>query len=238
MSDNLVISKQCYIIGGGNSINEGISLGLKEYLKDRFVITCNFSCYHFDSTLTTFIDLDFILGILNRKNNTEPIISHSHIEKIQSLPLLIGNGNNNLPNVINLKLSGKYSQNILTDGCYGCLTGIYSITLASWLMDFTGELFLLGFDFTREGQTHYYNEPAHRGINKVDFYNRHNPNKFFEVFNEKQPNIKIYNVNPNSNIECFPKIKYEQMFNKINQYLINKQEVQTCITSRFQKNLQ
>ncbi len=226
------IPKECYIIGGGFSIKEHIPQ-IQELIKDKFSITTNFSCHHFDSTLTTFVDLDFILGILFRKPNEAPIINLSHIEKIKSLPLLIGNGNNNLLNVINLKLSGKYSQNILTDGCYGCLTGIYSITLASWLMDFNGEIYLFGFDFTKEGQTHYYNELAHRGINKVDFYNRHDPSKFFEVFNEKQPNVKIWNVNPNSNIDCFEKIDYKNMFNKIDNRLINQIELNKLIRRKI-----
>ncbi len=226
------IPKQCYIIGGGYFIKEHIPQ-IQELIKDQFVITTNFSCYHFDSTLTTFIDLDYILGILFRKPNEAPIINLSHIEKIKSLPLLIGNGNNNLPNVINLKLSGKYSQNILVDGCYGCLTGIYSITLASWLMDFQGEIYLLGFDWTKEGQTHYYTDILHRGIGKIDFYNKHNPTKFFEVFNEKQPKVKIYNVSPSSNIESFEKINYHQMFKKIGNYPINQNELRQKIKKKL-----
>lgn len=232
MSGTLVIPKQTIIIGGGTSISPHLPQ-IQELIKNNFSITCNCSCYHFNSTLTTFVDLDFILGILKREKNKKPVISRSHIEKIQSLPLLIGNGNDSLPNVINLHLSNKYSQNILKDGCYGCLTGIYSITLASWLMDFSGEIYLLGFDWTKNGQTHYYTDIPHRGIGKIDFYNRHNPNKFFEVFNEKQPNIKIYNVNPNSNIECFEKINYHQMFNKLDNCPINQIELRQQIKEKL-----
>ena len=75
-----MILNECIIIGGGKSVQEGISLGLKERIKDKFVITCNFSCYHFDSTLTTYLDKDFYLGDLNPKEINSSIISSLSLE--------------------------------------------------------------------------------------------------------------------------------------------------------------
>jgi hypothetical protein len=94
-------------------------------------------------------------------------------------------------------------------------------------------IYLLGFDWTRrtglperdpnynpksDVQIHFYNDIKHRGVGYVGYYENHNPSKEFDKLIKKD--VKVYNVSPESNINSFEKITYEQffkqIFNKIN----------------------
>lgn len=235
-----MIPKEIIIIGGGTSIKEGISIGLKEKLQNKFVITCNFSCYHFDSTFTTYIDKNFYLGDLNPAQIKEK--NQNHIEKLKSLPLIVGNKFTEekqyyYPNTIPVKQCGTYyHENILENGFYsgGLLCGIFAISLAMYLINYSGVLYCLGFDWTKEGNTHYYSkeEINHRGQGFTKFYKSHNPQKYFEPFT-KEKNIKIYNVSPSSNINCFEKIDYTTFFSKLNNVVYNQNELREYVKGEF-----
>jgi hypothetical protein len=200
---------ECIIIGGGKSIKEGIELGLKNLLKDKFVITCNYAYRHFTPTIETFVDGDFY------KDN---------LETLKTLPCIIGNKSQVaekylLPNTT-LYPPGSiyYGKDSLEKGVYSpILTGIWSITLAICLMKQQGTIYLLGYDWTQEGDTHYYSkeEINHRGQGRVTFYKKHNADKYFKTFLIEK-NIKIYNVSLNSQLQSFEKISYLSFFNLLN----------------------
>lgn len=238
------IPKECIIIGGGTSINDGLSLGLKDKIEDKFVITTNFSCYHFNSTFTTYIDKDFYEGVLNPHISHE--INQEHVNKLKSLPLIIGNkfaiDYKYYDNTIPVQCCNNYySKDFLKKGFYtGNLTGIFSISLTGFLMNFEGIIYLLGFDWNKRPiesvdrnnynpnsnlDTHYYKkEIQHKGIGYVGYYENHNPNNYFKYFLEEK-NLKIYNVSLNSNIECFEKVSYEEIFKLLNKEVYNQEEI-------------
>jgi len=84
------------------------------------------------------------------------------------------------------------------------------------------EIYLLGFDFGLEnGESHYYNHTKHRGqLPQVNSWYKRNEKDngadyFYKPFIERYPNVKIYNVNVNSKINCFHKISDYEFFSKI-----------------------
>jgi len=200
--------KQLIIIGGGSSINEGLSKELKEKIKDKFVIGCNYAFNFFDNlTITTYVDREFYKK------------QHQNIEGLQ---LIVGQKATDAPKMLNtyfIEGFSTYKRN-LKGGIYKAnLVGLYSLSLGIFLLD-EGEIFLLGFDYGGKGKdkkgrkiTHFYQGGInHRGIGKTNYYDmKGRADKDFGVYN-KEKKCKIYNVSLNSRINVFPKITYEQFF--------------------------
>jgi len=205
---------QLIIIGGGTSIREGIDKNLWNKLEGKFTIGTNYSFNYHISTILCYLDNKFF---------------QEQKENLQTLPLIItkDHKNNQLSNNIMMKLNNKGSRN-LNNGVYkGSLTGIFALSLAVYLLD-EGEIFLLGYDYgasgyntaqdgkTKHAITHFYQGKLHhRGVGKVNYYNtKDRAKRDFEPF-EKEKKIKIYNVSMASNIPTFPKISYEEFFQKL-----------------------
>jgi hypothetical protein len=237
--------KQAIIIGGGKSLQEGIEKGLQSFISDKFSIVCNLGYRYFKGTFMSFLD---------------PCTYTDNKISLASEPLIIGLDTNNssipapLPkNLILLKGNTQLEKGKeLSKGIYNpTLTGMWSIGLALFLMDYSGEIYLLGYDWTKRtneekkqgysvkgnddkphSQTHFYSD-KHRGQGSVDFYERNDPAFYFRDF-LKESNVKIYNVSLISNMEVFPKISYDEFFKKINtqysqdelrSYILQKLEV-------------
>jgi len=191
--------KDVVIIGGGPSIQEGIDKGLKEFLKDKFVIVINNVFKHFNGTLLTFMDAESFYA-RNKKiiDNYPLVVSKKH-------PDIKKSKNNYLFNVSDI-YHGKKSLDI--NKIYNKkLTGIFSITLSICLN--AKKIYLLGYDFTKgKSKTHFYDNSYYGLL----FYNNvGNPNKMFDVFNN---DAKIINVSMESNITCFPKMTYNDFLNE------------------------
>jgi len=245
----MTIPKQIILIGGGASISEGLSLGLKDKIRDKFVITLNFSFKHFDSIFTMFVDHDFYNGnIVKDSKDNFTIQDKEFFDLLRKQRLLVGTNTLSViegmkrtksDNTIFLKSRDTYDRDI-KDGLYKeTLVGVAALTLSQYLMNFSGEIFILGYDWTVQVKekldpknyvthhydvnTHYYSdeETNHRGQHFTGYYQVHDPNNFFKHYNE--PNIKIYNVSLNSNISNFEKISYERMFELLDKETYNKE---------------
>lgn len=245
------MNKYIIIIGGGYSIQQGISLGLKEKIQDKFVIACNYAYKHFDSTLVTFYDNEFYKSTHLYKN---PYI----YDELKNLPLIIGldiynNTKIKHPNTILVKENREQycSKESLIKGFYsGTLVGIFSLSLACFLLEGNGTIILLGFDWNKRiikdannnifvpindpVITHYYDksEINHRGIGYVGYYQNHNPNDIFNKFNIEK-GIKIYNVSPDSNINNFEKINYNKFFELLSTEKINQEDLRKEIIKKL-----
>lgn len=239
-----MIPKECVIIGGGKSIQEGIALGLKDRIKDKFVIACNYAYKHFDCTFLAFMDIDFYVKDSERQQIYRDKYPDIY-EELKLVPLIVGYkqnpelGKSILPNTL---IIDKPFKDIQIN-----LTGIFALSLAVKLKVET--VFLLGFDWTRltEEQKgnkicssslnynidiHYYgNEIKHRGSGYVNFYEGHNPSNYFKFF--EKCSSKIYNVSLNSNITSFEKISYEQMFNLLSTNKYNQEELRVEIKNKL-----
>ena len=238
---------QIIIIGGGTSIQEGISLGLANRLTNKCVIACNFAFNHFPNTFVTCIDENFYIGKFFNKND-EPV-NINHVNNLKALPLMIAPNKsvikeNKYQNTILLKESAGYNSiNCLNKGFYSlALTGIFSISVAMFLLDYNGTIFLLGYDWTKRTDeqqknrdkidTHYYKNIEHRGIKFTTYYEKHDPSKLMNNF-LREKNIKIYNVSPKSNITSFEKIDYLTMFATMNDIRYNQDELRIYIKEKL-----
>lgn len=215
------------IIGGGISIQEGISLGLKEKIKNKFIITCNYAYKHFNHTFLCFGDKDFYVPTYAKQY---PEKNPDIYNELKELPLIIGINDNGIEEF-------KLDNTILLDKKYRAnLTGIFAIKLAEMLIE-KSTIYLLGFDWNRriglperdpnynpdsDLQIHYYNDIKHRGVGYVGYYENHNSDKEFKQFIKKD--VKIFNVSLESNINCFEKISYQKFFEILSPKIINQEE--------------
>jgi hypothetical protein len=254
-------STECFIIGGGASVKEGLSLGLKDKIKNKFVIACNYSgipigdkANYFESTFMCFLDW------LLYHPNEHAVNSGEYIdctEQLKQLPLIVGVDDSNLdlcllPNTVLVEKGlGWQREKSAINGFYtGALTGIFALGLAEFLMNFEGTIYLLGYDWTqRPGvnrfntttytardnsvETHFYSDKQinHRGQHFLSYYENHKPDVFFKFFVE--PKLKIYNVSLNSNITLFEKISYEKMFELLSKEEVNQEELRADIRRRL-----
>lgn len=237
------IPNECIIIGGGPSIKEGLSLGLKERIKDKFVITCNFAFNHFDGTFEVFVDRDFYTGRLNTPNDLT--INNDHVDKIKALPLIVGHLFDNrfdyYPNTIALKQSREFDKSAKKGFYSSFMCGFFALHVAMYLMNYIGTIYILGYDWTKRDpkticpttytpydnktETHYYSdsEIKHRGQHWLSAFENHDAHQYFVNF--LIPGIKVYNVSLNSNIFDFEKISYPKMLELLSPETFNQEEL-------------
>jgi hypothetical protein len=254
---------QLIIIGGGFSIKEGLSKGLKEKIKDKFVIGCNYAFNYFNNlTMTTYVDRDFYTVGDNSFTSKQ---KKKHRESLRNLQLIIGQEvtDKNFKKMLNTYfINGalKYKRN-LKGGVYkASLAGLYALSLAIYLLD-EGEIFLLGYDFGEARKsnyekfpkspqelnklmikdkknrplTHFYQEELnHRGVGKINWYNaKDKAKKEFQVY-ANEKKVKIYNVSLISKIPTFPKISYNEFFKMLD----DKIACQQCLKYMILKKLE
>lgn len=232
--------EEIIIIGGGTSIQEGISLGLETRLEHKCVILTNYAYKHFKGTFLCFADRTFYKSDDLTKN---PDI----YEELATLPLIIGlKKNPDLDNTIhpNTIMIPCPKKELIAD-CF--LTGLFALSIAEKLEP--KNIFLLGFDWDRrpieqidiknykgesDKEIHYYKkEIPHRGLGYVGFYENHNPNTYFKYFNNSKS--KIYNVSLNSNINNFEKINYTTMFDILSNVVYNQEELRQFIKQELSR---
>lgn len=233
---------QIVIIGGGKSINEGISKGLWDKLKGKWTIGLNYSYKYFKSTIQCFVD-DLFYKIGDKGLPPEERIKHE--QALEKLPLIIGKFHNGLKyhsNTIPLDCKPKYDRDIKKGIYKESLVGLFALSLAIYLLD-DGEIFLLGYDFGGIGKdkrnreiTHFYQgKIEHRGIGKVNYYYAKNRAKDNFAPYEQEKRVKIYNVSMESRIPTFPKISYEEFFSKLKKQNPNQAAIREYIKEKLKE---
>jgi len=229
------------LIGGGSSIKQVDFGTLKPLLATKCVLAINYAFLHFPHTLTVFGDHDFYVPLQAKKNRKNHPDIYEELKK--ELLIIYANDKNDLKewqlsNTIFIKTGSEYNINPLKRDFYThFLSGIYTLSLAQFLLDYKGVIFLLGFDWgtinKKDNNIHYYSkeEINHRGMNYTAPYTGHNPSQYFGHF--KEPNIKIYNVSPNSNITNFEKIDYKKMFELLSIQTFNQEELRQEIKNKL-----
>jgi hypothetical protein len=230
----MINPKQLFLIGGGSSIQDGLKLGLWEKLKDKFTIGTNFSYKFFSATAQVYVDAPFY---------------DANASELSKLPLILGTAykvKQRLPNTCFFTPTNSYTRD-LSDGVYSPrLSGIYALSLAVCILD-SGTIFLLGYDMQGTGKdeknraiTHFYQgQVEHGGVGKINYYDIKNRSEIdFGVFRQ-ETKVKIYNVSPNSRINCFEKINYEQMFKLMltqehNQETL-REEIKSKLSGKYSK---
>jgi len=233
-------------MASGNSISDGIKLGLSNYLEHEVVFGINDNIQFIWPTAAMFGDWTAYA---------------SRFDLYKEHPLVIGRYDTHFThqiegsipcpkqdNLILLPGSGKYNgAEGLSKGLYSAvLTGAFTLSLTIQLG--FRQIFLLGFD-NREinGKTHFYQDVPNAGqytdyegnpttgVGKdehgnfrTSFYNHSDDSindlwKPFEV-----EDAMIYNVSLDSRIQVFQKIGYQSMITILNQnrIKINQEEAQ------------
>jgi len=233
-------------MASGNSISDGIKLGLSNYLEHEVVFGINDNIQFIWPTAAMFGDWTAYA---------------SRFDLYKEHPLVIGRydthfthqieGSRECPkhdNLILLPGSGKYNgAEGLSKGLYSAvLTGAFALSLA--IRVGFHQIFLLGFDNCEiNGKTHFYQDvknaghyqdyanTQYTGVGKdehgnfrTSFYNHSDDSindlwKPFEV-----EDAMIYNVSLDSRIQVFQKIGYQSMITILNQnrIKINQEEAQ------------
>lgn len=245
--------KQISIIGGGKSIEEAMKHGLSCRLAKTFTIGTNYSYRAHTPTFLTCCDVKFYcaLDAHIRERKTE------FIDELSALPLIIApNHGENLQNRLSnttfvVPTVERYKGNkSLSEGVYSLsLTGLFAITLAILALEHKGEIYLLGYDWTRrteeekraniEIDTHFFKDVKHQGVGYTGHYEEHDPVRWFKPFLE-EAGIKIYNVvgNPESNIGIFEKISYEEYFRRLKNSDLTQDEMRNHIVNIIQAGCQ
>lgn len=222
-----------------NHFSHGLDSQLEEIIKGNFSIGLNyFFKYGCDTTFTSFADWQFYEDNIKELEQLQLIIG-SYDQSLKN-----HKENKTHKNTFLLENSGIYNgKDSLLKGIY-CkqLIGIWSLSLAIALG--FKEIYLLGFDACEiHGQTHFYQAVVNlnkttpiyikdklvdnrlhfrgvgkneKGLYKTSTYNnkKHLNKKWFAPFTTEK-NIKIYNVSPESAIDVFQKITYEEFYKKI-----------------------
>jgi hypothetical protein len=221
--------KTCIIIGGGDSISEGLNLNLWDKIKGQDIWSINFAykTIPYFPSRELWIDVDFFV------KNTEELQELS--KQGVKLYAKIHGKYTNIPEINSLvttRLPEDYCGTLAEEkkryfiGRKG-LTGFFALSLA--VAEKYDEIYLLGYDFgtpsLADTRTHYYQDKVKElkiesvGIKRPQVYLLPNNQVRPEVvdFNLylKESQIKIYNVSINSNIECFEKLSYEKFFERI-----------------------
>jgi hypothetical protein len=125
------------ICGGGYSIKEGLSLGLKDKMKNKFVISLNKSIEAFpNSTILSFVDCkSFYSKYKNELTNYPLIIGKHSPESVKE----------KLKNTVLFNTVETYDRTLKTGIYSGYLAGLFALSLGIYLLN-EGNIYLLGFD--------------------------------------------------------------------------------------------
>lgn len=220
--------KRVIIIGGGDSVTEGLSKDLWTKIKGNTIWSLNyaFMTMPYLPTREIWVDRSFF------KHNIDVLsdLANKNVEMIG----MIMEGLTQLPKAKLYKAVRKQEEyngkegiikNKIYRGSQG-FVGTYAIHLA--ICEGYNEIFLLGFDYgvppseNPSTQTHFYQgkiKVQSDGVGRPEVYltrtNKVNPKvSDYQVFLQEK-DIKIWNVSPLSNISCFEKLTYDDFFTKI-----------------------
>lgn len=208
--------KTAIIIGGGQSVQEGISLGLFDKIKDKDVWCINFN----------FMVLPFLP---KREIWLDVAFFRTHIDQLQDLCVKgvkcytkKHDKYNAIPEITQFATTRDINEkDKLFIGFMG-LSGFFALSLA--VKEEYDLCYILGFDFgsiSNDKNTHFYQHTLKvnsSGFGRPELYQEKNNQpksqvKDFEYFLSTK--TKIVNVSPQSKIPYFPKIDYLTFFKEI-----------------------
>jgi hypothetical protein len=214
--------KQLTIIGGGESVKEGIEKDLWNKLQNKLTFGLNYSYKFFISTAQLFVDNDFY--------------ANNRLE-LAKLSLVLGKRHPRIEETDNLKLFNTTVNydSTLKKGIYkASLCGLFALTLAVYLKP--KQLFICGYDFgakkidNRRLLTHFYQGVVnHRGIGKTNYYTPLRAIQEWKCY----PSENIYNVSLGSTITQFEKISYDRYFELLDSQTYNQDVLRTEIKKKL-----
>lgn len=212
------MNKDVVIIGGGSSVNEGIEKGLWDRLREStaevWSINYAFKVMPFLPDREVWVDGTFFrnnTNILEELNNKGVICCSKKEDRYLYLPQI-----KQYP----IKKTNNDKEGIFI-GTLG-LSGMLALGIA--VLEGYNRIFLLGYDFGTTNQgvtfTHFYQD-------KTDYISTGvgRPQVYLESFDRPKKNIRdfdfykdkgeIYNVSLKSHINSYPKLSYEEFYEKL-----------------------
>ena len=221
--------KQAILIGGGFSIKAGIAQELWDKIKDTEIWSLNFAFMRMSylPSREIWVDISFfknnIVALQNLWQKGVKMYA-KHNSRYVELPEITTYEATRHTKTYNPKEAlNTASTPHLFHGKQG-LVGIFALSLAV-AQNYT-DLFLLGYDYgiknSEQKKTHWYQDELNvlsSGVNNPRIYLKPDGKikdevKDFNIFTNLE-GVNIYNVSIDSNIHCFPKLTWEQFFNKI-----------------------
>lgn len=216
------------ILGGGYSILEGIEQGLWEKIKSTNIWALNF-CFLFmpyKPSTVLWYDNKFTRQLHQELNMLECKKISRLVSNIKVF---------NMRDVITYKATRKY-ENTLKNSCgmiYSSnagLVGGFALSIA--ILEGYKEIYLLGFDYglvtdkldkNNYPYTHWYQDRFKKtplissGVGKAKAYYNDNRLKshVYSFKNYNNHHQAIFNVSPKSNIDAFPKLIYQEFFERL-----------------------
>ena len=152
-------------------------------------------------------------------------------------------------NHIVFQSSPHYSHDLMKGVYTSKLTGVFALTIAAYLMNWEGEIFLLGYDACSNPitkKTHAFSQKeldyTYRGLKQEpDWFTAQTKEKgkvvdwLFEPY-LKETKLKIYNVSTISKIPQFEKISYEEFFQKLHNNIYSQDQLRTVIKKKLLPN--
>ena len=210
--------KTAILIGGGKSVIEGIELGLWDKIKDKadiFSINYAFKTMPYLPNKQVWVDTTFFKNNLGDLETLYKAGVECHCKKNAKYNAIL--------EIIQHDTSrDEVTKDKLYIGAMG-LSGTFAIALTIKLG--YDRIFLLGYDFgttsIKDTHTHYYQHTGiqflSNGVRNPQVYMTDNgvkrEVKLFDKF--KSSLYNIYNVSMTSNINSFPKISYNELFERL-----------------------
>lgn len=216
------IKKEVIIVGGGNSINEGIETGLWDKIKGKEIWSLNFAfkAMPYLPTREVWVDTTFWRNNIKELENLhkQGVICHcKENDRYNYIKEIIQHTTTRMPNK-------KEEENYVFAGTMG-LCGMFALSLA--VKEKYERIFLLGYDWgTTQGstQTHFYQGKQgivyqSSGVGRPEVYIQHNqqPKPTVKEFDRYKDYQEIYNVSLTSHIDTFKKLSYMEFYEKISQ---------------------
>lgn len=256
---------EIFIIGGGVSLTKGIEIGLLDFLRDKCCLTLNCSMFNYPLTCGVFCDYSNFYEHFFIKNNNPPQQPELMITKF--LDSFKEKDKKHIKiqedvrtcRIILIKHSDTNYYRDIARGCYSnVLTGLFALSLAIYLLDTSGTIWLCGYDCgvapiddkvpttiirgqklmvddTGNFATHAY-KTKHGGVGKIDiYYDKHKRNRkapLFDIYKNEQQ-VRILNVCPSSSISTFEKIDYQTMFKLSDGIKYSQEELRDWIRERL-----
>jgi len=199
------LNKRCFIIGGGESLknfdftklNKELTIGINKAFYTYPISTINYSM---DSTLYNDIKNNK-LDKPNEAKHWDKWMNYRGI-KVFATPLEFKEFGKEVY-LVRRNIHKSLNRQNLDDGIYvGMNSGLGAICLAVALG--ANEIYLLGYDMQCKEQSHFHNGYDARNLNefnlKLNEYKQELTS--FKTLLDIQ-NIKVVNLNPNSNLTCF-----------------------------------
>jgi len=200
IGDGAWAGQRCFLIGGGPSLR-----GFKfDRLKGEKIIAINRAfefCMH--ATILFSMDSRFYDWVI--RDHIPASMARRRFYQFQGYKVFLDTGNYPFENVYYLKWSGRregFTKSMTAGLCSGINSGYAALNLAYCLR--ANPIYLLGFDM----QYDHLGSHFHTGYPTRD--HEHRLKVFADYFNQiapvlKEQGFKVYNLSPNSALECFEK---------------------------------